>query len=296
MAAPVQQVNIKLNIVPGTVQTPKIGNLSAGAPRVGGLGGAAAGAAAGGAGEAAGLGSVLGPIGAGLGVVAGGIAAIAGAVAVAQPGTFKLFTQSLEDIAGVIGHTLAPVLKVVTQGVRLFGDILASILPSKAQMNELMAPFKQLMDELRGLFQELIPVLRPLIDDFVSLTKVLVTLWTGGLRIIVAFIKATLGDLGEPLKSARGAAARQTAFAGIPGLGEQARLSAFRGGIDPQQAYQQRTETLFDRIDRNVTTITNVMVGTSAVAGSTVRVGAIGVRNTLDHLLGRATDAIQGRQ
>jgi hypothetical protein len=270
----VQDVNIKLNIVPGNVRMPNVGGggPGGGGPQASqivtpqvvkglGLPGGGGAAGAGGLGDLLGAGGGAGGLLGGLAEIAGPVAALAGllgglekafesflavvekTVAIAQPGTFKLFTNALEDVAGVIGHTLAPVLRVFTQAVRLFGDVLATLLPSQSQMNALMQPFSELLDALRETLQELVPLLKPLIDLFVVLTKHLVKALTQILKWLLGGINTILKMLKiEPvaLKSSVGAAARPTAYTSIAGLAEQARLAAFRGGTKEDVEAEQR--------------------------------------------------------
>ena len=67
------------------------------------------------------------------GVVAGGIAA----VGARSPATMERFERALLDVTAVIGETFTPILEVVTEGVKLFGDVLASILPDASEMREI---------------------------------------------------------------------------------------------------------------------------------------------------------------
>jgi len=218
MPAVTQEVNIRLNVLPGT---------KAAVPQVTAAAKSAAGAAAaGGGGAGGGLGAILGGIGLPALSVAGGI----GAVGVGAPGVMAKFTRTLADIAGVIGQTLAPVLDTFTQALRLFGDVLASLLPDQQTMNELMEPVRDMIKELAETFKMLLPVLKPIIRDVLTLAKILVTEFAEGLKLVFSLIRDFLSLLGykvQELRSSVGAAAGPATYTGIAELGRQTRLSAY---------------------------------------------------------------------
>lgn len=114
-----------------------------------------------GGGLAGGMPSGMGGMGAMVGLAAAGGAAIGAAalstVGTANPATMEMFNQALEDITGVIGRSLIPVVELMTEGARMFGDFLASIIPDTAALFE---PLHEVMEALKEAIDPLIPLIR----------------------------------------------------------------------------------------------------------------------------------------
>src|SRR5262249_36541024 len=62
---------------------------------------------------------------------------------VASPAAFRAWAVALEDVQGVIGRTFVPVLNLMREGVRLFGDVLAEVLPNQQEVGAALAEFRQ---------------------------------------------------------------------------------------------------------------------------------------------------------
>lgn len=91
------------------------------------------------------------------GIVKDIVATLTGFAAKASPAVFKQFQVAIEDVQGVIGQRFVPVLEVMTDFVRLFGDVLHTILPDIQTMRAMVAPirmfFSALREELNLLFR-----------------------------------------------------------------------------------------------------------------------------------------------
>lgn len=119
--------------------------------------------AAGIAGALGGLGAMAGPIGAiaaaapaaigALGQVRDTIVSLAGK---ANPGVLMLYQRALDDIQGVIGQRLVPVLELFADGARLVGDVLQTILPSQVEFREAIAPLRSALQEMRPAIADLV--------------------------------------------------------------------------------------------------------------------------------------------
>jgi hypothetical protein len=168
--------------------------------------------------------------------------------AVASPGAFKIWTMALEDVQGVIGQTFTPVLQIMTEGVRLFGDVLATVLPS---MDEMTA----ILDEVRPAFNSLKNEIKAFFGEFGSTIRGFIS---GGLRVLmnvlgqvmrfIGQLTRTLGNfmrglgLAGPQESVEGrsvgAAARPAQIQGLEEYSQQLQRAAFMGpsnqGVSPQ--------------------------------------------------------------
>ncbi len=206
--------------------------------------------------------AVLGP----LGIALGGMIAvvklavdgfnrmtdsIAGFVAVAAPGTFRQWQMVLEDISGVIGQTLVPVLQLLRDAFRFFGDILATLLPTARDMTESLAPlravFAELAETINKMLDEIGPELKFLIQWFFTTIivgfTVLIKILNDFLSIVTTisnFIKSLLGiSTGQiERRSSFGAAARPAHFTSVEEFEkgfQQAALSAASSISIPEQ-------------------------------------------------------------
>jgi hypothetical protein len=231
MPAVVQDVNIRLNVVAGKAAAPPsvlpAGTTAAAAAAVPATaaaaakgGGAAVGGAVSGAMAAAGLG--------GLATVGGAIAAGIHGVSVGAPVVFERFTRTLLDISAVIGRSVAPVLETFTQLLRLFGDVLLTVLPSQKEMNEIMKPARDIINELANVFRRLTPIIRPLIISILRLGEAM-RLATGSALKVIDKLMEKLGLVGEDLMSSIGAAPQPARRMGIFEYGQEARLAALAG-------------------------------------------------------------------
>lgn len=95
-----------------------------------------------------------------LGGAAAGLAAGIATVGARSPATMEKFERALLDVTAVIGETFTPVLEIVTDGVRLFGDILLSILPDAKEMREALKPISELLARLRDSAASVTPLLK----------------------------------------------------------------------------------------------------------------------------------------
>lgn len=86
---------------------------------------------------------------------------------VASPALLKQFSMAMEDISGVLGQALLPIMPLIVEGVRLFGDILATILPSTEEAREALAPLTDAIIELFGHVRDVMADLGPVIRDSV---------------------------------------------------------------------------------------------------------------------------------
>ena len=174
---------------------------------------------------------------AGAGIVGAGIAA----AGVANPKEAELFGQALKDVTGVIGQVFVPVLQVVTQAVRFFGDLLASILPSAEDMAEVMAPIAEIFQSLKEALNPILPIIK---DVLVKALQALA--WA--VRQLVDGLKWALDKLGlggggtSNWKSSVGAASQRGSFVSADQLGRGQIAGAFGMGGGPMDRVARATE------------------------------------------------------
>lgn len=117
------------------------------------------------------IGTVVGPLSDALASIPGLFRDITGTLvdfaAKASPGVFRTWTKALEDVQGVIGQAFVPVLEVMRDGVRLFGDVLANVLPNmsevRAALGEFRNEFAGFGTEIRDILREIGPQIRGLV-------------------------------------------------------------------------------------------------------------------------------------
>ena len=182
----------------------------------------------------------LGPLGAGINVVSKGMRAFADGVAsipvvgdalgpalkqlAAVPDTFKAITESLvrmsrlaspaqalrlrmatEDAQAVVGRSFLPVLAMITDGVRLAGDALASFLPNDREVNaalretrEALAPLGQM---IRQALSTLGPTVRQQLTDAIGFVgKIVSAIATGLQELPVGQTIELFAEIGAALK------------------------------------------------------------------------------------------------
>lgn len=241
---------------------------TAGAGAAGAGAGAAAGAGAGGAGAGGllaggliggggGMMALAGPIGA----VAAGAAMAASAIkdltlkmidmaAAAAPGQYELFRQALADTQAVIGRTFVPVLELATDVARSFGDFLANILPTSAQVREALDPVKEAFQAVKEEMREVAPFIR---DSFVVALKLMaqaVRQTVDQFRFALKMLDGMTGgffklynQFTDPAdKSSVGAAAAPARYMEVEDLGKQAALASFQLGTAGEQSQQSPEE------------------------------------------------------
>lgn len=234
------------------------GSAAALAPVASGLGGAAGGAgAAGAAGAMGGLAgaamAAAGPIGAVaavLGVLKDATISLGGA---ASPVALQRFQMAVDDTAATLGRIFVPVLELFTDGVRLAGDVLASILPTTSEMREALAPFRDALGDLRDAFATMAPVLRPLIKGLLEIQAVL---WKVGVFLMTWPIQLAkllgLIDKDAKLDSSRGAATRPAQIGDISSYINRAYTQAYSQGKEgtpsTEKGWLQRISEAVDKI------------------------------------------------
>ncbi len=141
--------------------------------------------------------------------VAGGIS---GFVAAAAPGAMERFQLAVRDVAGVIGQRLAPVLEVITGIVRLFGDVLQTILPSGNEFADILKPVSALLVDLREALAPIAAVIHDVLLVGLKALGVALQIVVLPFQIFAKLLTALFGGGGKQLDPSQGAAFRQVSF------------------------------------------------------------------------------------
>jgi hypothetical protein len=114
---------------------------------------------------------------------------------IASPGQFQMFSRALLDVQGVIGQSFLPVLELMREGIRLFGDVLANILPNSEEvrgaLSGLREAFSVFGEKVRGVMDRIGPVVRE------GLLKTLE--WLGGALTFTIGLASQLYDAFAPV-------------------------------------------------------------------------------------------------
>jgi hypothetical protein len=164
----------------------------------------------------------------------------------ASPVQMERFQMALDDAQAVAGRMFVPVLELATDGMRLFGDVLASILPSADEMRTVLAPIKDAFNDLRDGLAPMAPVLRELIKFSIqgaaAILKLSITL--------NPFIKI-LGALGRlsgaaPLETSVGAAQKPAQFMSVDAYIRQSYAAAASMGSPGEKEKKGPLDTMID--------------------------------------------------
>lgn len=180
----------------------------------------------------------------------------------ASPASLMLFNHALEDTQAVIGRSFVPVLDTMRDGVRLFGDVLASILPDTNEVNSVLVEAKAAFNEFRGSVKEAMGEFGPVVKTgLLVVIKALgdAAAWT--MRQLQPLVR-WIGDFFRPIRetlglsaqsqSSVGAAARGANFSGFDEYSRKLQLAAFAGpsGANPEVRATNEVRDAIQSIER----------------------------------------------
>jgi hypothetical protein len=185
------------------------------------------------------LGAMLGPLAELPGMFSGILGSLVSMGKVASPGQATMFELAVKDVQGVIGQTFLPLMEMMRDGIRLFGDTLANILPSSQEvweaLKELRGAFQELQDSLRNTLTEVGPVVRDvLIGALKTLAGVMAAVaratkdlvgWFGG---FFKNIREWMGLGKGELRTSVGASAQPATLSGLSEYQNRLITNAFR--------------------------------------------------------------------
>ena len=150
---------------------------------------------------------------------------------IANPAQATLYEMAVNDLYGVLGQKLTPVVELATEAVRMFGDFLASVLPSSKEIRAALAPFKDALNAIKAALIAAVPIIRNFLLGALYYLAMAAAFAAG----VLEGLFGTGGTFGA---SSRGAAARPAQqFGDINSAIEAMNLAAISGAsIEDQQA------------------------------------------------------------
>lgn len=208
--------------------------------------------------------SLLGPLSEYLAAMPGTLQemtiALTGMAEKASPSQFKMWQLALDDTQAVIGQSFLPVLELMREGVRLFGDVLANILPSTGEVREAMSglrvAFAEAAAEIRRVFAEIGPTIRDMLVEKIKTLAHWAAVGAKAVAILADKLRMFFGDMGwsKPGESGRSSVGASAQPANIGGLDEYQRklqLAAFSqpGGLSDAEKQLMATEDITKTIN-----------------------------------------------
>lgn len=184
----------------------------------------------------AGLGVAGGAAGIGLGVAGGVLAGGLASVGARSPATVERFERAMMDVTAVIGDMFAPVMDLATDGVRLFGDVLASILPTAGEMREVIQPLFGTLQEMRESLAPIAPLIKGAVISALKELAAAVSVAADTISLFSEVLKydpiigSLLNNSSKNLESSVGMAATGASFVGGEERGKAAYAAAFAAG------------------------------------------------------------------
>lgn len=229
---------------------------------------------------------------------------VVGLAGKANPAHLRRWQMALDDVQAVVGHRLVPILDRMTQGVRLIGDVLNTILPDVGEVQAALSVLDPVFANLKDMLTDLAPLLREAFSQslvYLAAALYAVTIPIQGLINILDALGLQIMELlgikpGTGLKSSFGAAPGPASTVGISDIGRRVRESAFSSGMAPAAERSagslEKIREYTERIDRFVrdiylfiTTAPQVAAeaGAGRVAGSSI--GAVGGGGAIDAII-----------
>jgi hypothetical protein len=227
-------------------------------------GGGALGGLLGGGGGALAVGGPWGALAAGA-LEAG--KALASMTAKANPAVMERLSMAVDDAQAVIGQRFAPVIELVTEGVRVLGDFLASALPSTGEVRAALQEFKPVIEEVKANLALLAPIIKTGLSVALKAVAVNLQIFAKVLEPVTWAMKG-LGDvLGGDKKSSVGAAARQAQQFGDLNAALEAnnQLALSGSGFEEQQV------SILGEISNKISDVLKAMGAPEPVAKGTAK-------------------------
>jgi len=79
----------------------------------------------------------------------------------ANPAIFQMMGYAIDDVQAVIGRAFLPVLKMMVDGIRLFGDVLANLLPNEQEVSQALTELRQAMAAFGASIRDLVVAIGP---------------------------------------------------------------------------------------------------------------------------------------
>lgn len=217
---------------------------------------------------------------------------LVGMAGMASPALFKQWKFALDDVQGVIGRSFLPVLDLMSEAVRFFGDVLASILPTTQEMATILVPVKAGWEDLKKSLKDFFSdssVKQGILSAFNMLATA-----AGGLATALGVLaksmhiayavasrdwpmlaRALARNPNQELASSVGAAARPAHISSLEDYQKQLQIAAYSqpAGLTAAQTTASNTGAIANTVDRILETVqgaARVAPGATGAAGSVV--------------------------
>lgn len=152
----------------------------------------------------------------------------------ANPAVVERLQFAWDDLYAVIGHSLIPVVELVTSAVQMFGDFLATIAPSTEVVRAALAGLSPALDGFRGALGYLAEALKPVMDGIVEFIGFVASNWEvalvalSGLAGVIVALGVNAGIAIASLIGLTGAIAAlmTTATLGVAAIGAAVGVAA----------------------------------------------------------------------
>lgn len=221
-----------------------------------------------------GVGIVLGPLAEQFAVLPGIFQGLLGTLTqfagVANPATLDRFNYAVKDVQAVIGRAFVPALDVMRDGVRLFGDVLANILPDTLEVSQVFESFRKEFNVFGDQIRDSMRVLGPLFrEGFLMAIRFPLTLLAGlfrslgtaasALAVQMRPLLSVLGIQESDIRGSTGAAARPAQIQSFSEYQRKLQIEAFSIPGDAQADPLPGIADNVKRIDQNITNLVSVL-------------------------------------
>lgn len=154
------------------------------------------------------LGPVVRELGAMPGALKGMLETLANFAGKASPVQIKLLSYALDDVQAVIGQAFIPVLDMVRDGIRLFGDVLANIIPSTRDVQGALGGLRGAFDDASKIIRDALgavgPQIRGQFTEMVKLVGDALAKYVPDAAKGMVVVLRTLSELLKPVASLLG--------------------------------------------------------------------------------------------
>jgi hypothetical protein len=175
--------------------------------------------------------------------------------AASNPVAGQRYNDAWADTLAVLGRAFVPVLEIATDLLRLFADVMTTLLPSSAELRD---AFKDLREAIKSLK----------VGGLGGFGQGMFKPWLTGARVMgkaAQFFSGgfnLFGGGGDEMQSSVGAAGRDASLGGISELAMKNWAAAFSGPSDGARMVeeQQKTNTTLDILNNGLQRFGNALV------------------------------------
>lgn len=195
---------------------------------------------------------------AGIGAVVGGLYALHSAAVsfggIRDPAALERYNVAWNDLNATIGRAFLPVLNQMTEGMRLAGDVFASILPDQAEFEAVLRELQPVFDDLRDVLADIAPLVKQELITALRLMALSIKIMVEAIKPYLKALNAVAALLGggEDRKELDKAdiAPRPAAYMGFEDLQKSNILASYAQGSNPAEQTAKNTERAAEALER----------------------------------------------